>query len=145
MPLVYPFFTFTIPVCMEKLYYSIGEVADELKVPQSTLRFWETQFTDMPSFLSRKNDKGTRRYSKQNLENCRSLLYLLKEKGMTIEGAKKTLKARGSRNNGADGEMPSDNMSVVERLISIRNELQGLVDVYDDIIKGKSADSDEVL
>ena len=64
---------------------------------------------------------------------------------MTIEGAKKTLKARGARNNGADGEVPSDNVSVVERLISIRNELQGLVDVYDDIIKGKEADADDVL
>ena len=74
---------------MEKLYYSIGEVADELEVPQCTLRFWETKFADMPSFLSRKNDKGTRRYSKQNVENCKALLYLLKVKGMTIEGAKK--------------------------------------------------------
>ncbi len=130
---------------MEKLYFSIGEVADELDIPQSTLRFWETQFADMPSFLCRKNDKGTRRYSKQNLENCRALLYLLKVKRMTIEGAKKTLKARGIRNNGADGETPSDNVSVVERLIAIRNELQGLVDVYDDIIKGKSVDADDVL
>ena len=130
---------------MEKLYYSIGEVADELEVPQSTLRFWETQFADMPSFLSRKNDKGTRRYSKQNVENCKALLYLLKVKGMTIEGAKKTLKARGARNNGANCEEPSDNVSVVERLIAIRNELQGMVDVYDDIIKGKDADGGDVL
>lgn len=120
---------------MEKLYFSIGEVSNELKVPQSTLRFWEKQFEDMDGFLSQKNEKGTRRYSRQNLENCRTLLYLLKEKRLTIEGAKKTLKAR-RRSNGGSADEGADDVSVVERLISVRNELQGLADVYDDIIKG---------
>lgn len=120
---------------MEKLYFSIGEVSNELKVPQSTLRFWEKQFEDMDGFLSQKNEKGTRRYSRQNLENCRTLLYLLKEKRLTIEGAKKTLKAR-RRSNGGSADEGTDDVSVVERLIAVRNELQGLADVYDDIIKG---------
>lgn len=120
---------------MEKLYFSIGEVSNELKVPQSTLRFWEKQFEDMDGFLSQKNEKGTRRYSRQNLENCRTLLYLLKEKRLTIEGAKKTLKAR-RRSNGGSADEGADDVSVVERLIAVRNELQGLADVYDDIIKG---------
>ena len=120
---------------MEKLYFSIGEVSNELKVPQSTLRFWEKQFEDMDGFLSQKNEKGTRRYSRQNLENCRTLLYLLKEKRLTIEGAKKTLKAR-RRSNGGAADEGADDVSVVERLIAVRNELQGLADVYDDIIKG---------
>lgn len=119
---------------MEKSYFSIGEVSTELNVPQTTLRFWEKQFADMPGFLSHKNDRGTRRYSRQNLDNCRTLQYLLKQKGMTIEGAKRTLRAGGKSTQAASEEDVS--RTVVEKLIAIRDEIQGMADVYDDIIKG---------
>lgn len=142
---MYPFLQYIVSSSMEKCYYSIGEISEELNVPQTTLRFWESQFDDMPGFLCRKNEKGTRRYSKQNLQNCRTLLYLLKEKRMTIEGAKKVIKA-GSISNGISTVGESvDNMSVVQRLIAVRDELQGMIDVYDDIIKGKSNNSDPII
>lgn len=130
---------------MEKCYYSIGEVSEELNIPQSTLRFWEKQFDDMPGFLCRKNEKGTRRYSQQNLVNCRTLLYLTREKGMTIEGAKRSIRAGGFTKGEANLAQGEQNSNVVQRLIAVRDELQGLVDVYDDIINGKSNNSEPVL
>lgn len=137
---MYPFLLFSSRSgVMEKMYYSIGEVASILGVNQSTLRFWDSEFADMPGFLCRKNEKGTRRYSKQNLENCRTLAYLLREKKLTIEGAKKTIKAGGRTNGASNISANEDNASVIERLIAVRNELQGLIDVYDDIIKGKES------
>lgn len=119
-----------------RIYFSIGDVAQELDVPQSTLRFWDSQFTDMPDYLSRKNDRGTRRYSRENLEHVRLLHYLLKVKGYTIEGAKQYLKDnKGGRNR---------NDEVIGRLIQIKEHLMGRVAAYDDLIreaKRKEADN----
>ena len=76
---------------LEKLYYSIGEVASLLGVSKSLIRYWETEF----DFLNpRKNQKGDRRFTKENIEQLLIIHHLLKERGFTIEGAKLEIKAQ---------------------------------------------------
>lgn len=72
-----------------KLYYSIGEVSEILDVNASLLRFWEKEFDIIkPS----KNKKGNRIYKEEDLKNLKLIHYLVKERGFTLDGAKKKLK-----------------------------------------------------
>ena len=77
---------------IEKLYYSIGEVAEILNVPVSTVRFWENEFEILKP---KKNKKGNRLFMPQDLKNLRIIHHLLKEKGMTIAGARKQMAEKG--------------------------------------------------
>jgi len=72
-----------------KLYYSISEVAKELDVNQSLLRFWEKEFDIIKP---KKNAKGNRLYKAEDLQNLKLIHYLVKENGYTLEGAKKKIK-----------------------------------------------------
>ena len=74
---------------LSKLYYTIGEVADMFGVSTSLIRFWESEF----QFLKpHKNSKGDRRFTKQNIEQVQLIYHLVKEKGFTLDGAKKEIK-----------------------------------------------------
>ncbi len=74
---------------LSKLYYTIGEVADMFGVSTSLIRFWEGEF----QFLKpHKNSKGDRRFTKQNIEQVQLIYHLVKEKGFTLDGAKKEIK-----------------------------------------------------
>ncbi len=73
---------------VEKLYYSIGEVAEMLEVPVSTVRFWENEFEALKPM---KNKKGNRLFTQSDVKNLRIIHHLLKEEGMTIAGVKKRL------------------------------------------------------
>jgi DNA-binding transcriptional MerR regulator len=73
---------------VEKLYYSIGEVAEMLEVPISTVRFWENEFEILKPM---KNKKGNRLFTPQDIKNLRIIHHLVKEEGMTLTGAKKKL------------------------------------------------------
>jgi DNA-binding transcriptional MerR regulator len=73
---------------VEKLYYSIGEVAEMLEVPVSTIRFWENEFDILKPM---KNKKGNRLFTQPDIKNLRILHRLLKEEGMTLSGARKKL------------------------------------------------------
>ena len=73
----------------EKLWYAIGETSEALGVPASTLRFWEKEF-DM--IKPRKNKKGDRFYSKNDIAILRTIQYLTKVKGYTLQGAKTAIK-----------------------------------------------------
>lgn len=75
---------------VEKLYYSISEVAAMFDVSQSLIRFWETEF---PILKPRKNKKGNRLFSKTDIDNFRLIHHLVKEKGHTLEGARQKLKS----------------------------------------------------
>ena len=72
-----------------KRYYSIGEVAEQFDVSKSLIRFWETEFTHLRPY---KNSKGDRRFTKQNIEQVREIFHLVKERGFTLNGAKRELK-----------------------------------------------------
>ena len=73
---------------VEKLYYSIGEVAEMLEVPVSTVRFWENEFEILKPM---KNKKGNRLFTPQDIKNLRIIHHLVKEEGMTLAGTKKKL------------------------------------------------------
>jgi DNA-binding transcriptional MerR regulator len=73
---------------VEKLYYSIGEVAEMLDVPVSTVRFWENEFDILKPM---KNKKGNRLFTQADIKNLRIIYHLVKEEGMTLSGAKKKL------------------------------------------------------
>lgn len=74
---------------VEKLYYSIGEVADMFKVNTSLIRFWEKEFDVIKP---QKNKKGNRFFTLEDIENFHLIFNLVKERGMTLKGAKKKLK-----------------------------------------------------
>lgn len=73
---------------VEKLYYSIGEVAEMLDVPVSTVRFWENEFDILKPM---KNKKGNRLFTTADIKNLRIIYHLVKEQRMTLSGARKKL------------------------------------------------------
>jgi len=100
---------------LEKLYYSIGEVADMLGVSKSLIRYWENEF----SFLNpKKNKKGDRRFTKENIQQLLIIYELVKERGFTLEGAKLEIKTTRKR--------LITKQEVTTRLHHIRNELDKL-------------------
>lgn len=74
---------------VEKLYYSIGEVAKMFEVNTSLIRFWEKEFDVIKP---KKNKKGNRFFTKQDIDNFQLIYHLVKERGMTLNGVKKKLK-----------------------------------------------------
>ena len=70
---------------IEKLYYSIGEVAELFEVNASLIRFWEKEFDILKP---KKNTKGNRQFTKEDLDNLRIIYHLVKERGYTLQGAK---------------------------------------------------------
>ncbi len=74
---------------IEKKYYSIGEVAVELNVATSLIRFWESEFDIIKP---KKNRKGNRQFTKEDIENVKLIFHLVKERGFTLQGAKEMLK-----------------------------------------------------
>lgn len=74
---------------IEKLYYSIGEVAEIFNVAPSLIRFWETEFEIIQP---KKNRKGNRQFTREDIENVRLIYHLVKEKGFTLQGAKEMIK-----------------------------------------------------
>ena len=73
---------------VEKLYYSIGEVAEMFELPVSTIRFWENEFDVLKPM---KNKKGNRLFTPVDIKNLKIIHRLVKEEGMTLSGAKKKL------------------------------------------------------
>ncbi|MCP9612562.1 MerR family transcriptional regulator [Coprobacter tertius] len=100
-----------------KLYYTIGEVAEMLKVSKPLLRFWEKEFDII---TPRKSAKGTRYYSTEDIETIRLIYYLTKEKGLTLSGAKKKLKEN------RDGAIR--NHEIIDRLTNIKEEIIAMRD-----------------
>jgi DNA-binding transcriptional MerR regulator len=96
----------------QKLYYSIGEVAEKFGVNESLLRYWEKEFDIIKP---KKNAKGTRSYRKEDIENIGLVYHLVKEKGLTLDGAKKKLK------DNKDGV--SKNHEIITRLQALKEEL----------------------
>ena len=78
---------------MDKLYYSISEVAGILGESVSLTRFWTNSFSGF--IKPERTAKGNRQYTAADVETLKQVHFLVKEKGMTLEGAAKTLS--GSR------------------------------------------------
>jgi DNA-binding transcriptional MerR regulator len=97
---------------VEKLYYSIGEVARMFNVNTSLIRFWEKEFDIIKP---KKNKKGNRFFLKQDIDNLHLIYHLVKEKGMTLTGAKKKLKE--------NRDDTSNNFEIIKSLTQIKNLL----------------------
>lgn len=95
-----------------KLFYSIGEVAEKFGVNDTLLRFWEKEF---PQLRPKKGTRGTRQYTKEDIEVVRVIYNLVKVRGLRIDAARELLK----RNR----EGVEQQTEVVERLRAIRQEL----------------------
>ena len=95
-----------------KMYYSISEVARMFDVNESLLRYWEKEF---PIISPKKAGGNIRQYRKEDIENIRLVYHLVKEKGMTLQGAKQRLKVNKEKTVQAT--------EVVNRLKVIREEL----------------------
>ena len=98
----------------EKLYYQIGELAAELGVPTSTIRFWESRFSTLRPRTVRRST-GRRFYSKDEADKVRMVHYLLKVKKMTLEGVREYIEADQLRNTGT--------IDVIQTLTRLRAEL----------------------
>lgn len=73
----------------QKRYYSIGEVAKLFEVNPSLIRFWENEFDVLQP---KKNRKGNRLFTQEDIENIKIIYHLVKEKGFTLSGAKEEMK-----------------------------------------------------
>lgn len=98
-----------------KRYYSIGEVADMFEISKSQIRYWEGEFDILKPH---KNSRGERRFTKENIEQLKKILYLLRERGFTLDGAKKEI----ARQKGADKEK----LQLIERLTNLKGFLEEL-------------------
>ncbi|RRT86358.1 MerR family transcriptional regulator [Empedobacter falsenii] len=97
----------------DKLYYSIGEVAKAFDVNASLIRFWEKEFEIIQP---KKNAKGNRLFTKNDIDCFKNIYYLVKIKGYTLEGAKQAIGKKGIATT-------TDEIDVVKRLENIKDEL----------------------
>lgn len=105
---------------IEKIHYAIGEVAEMLNVAPSVLRYWEKEFSIIKPF---KNAKGNRYYTNKDIDNLKLIQYLLKQKGLTIEGAKQYLKNKNQHSLDKQVMILSKLNKMKEELIEIKNHL----------------------
>lgn len=103
---------------IKKIYYSIGEVAEMFDVNKSLIRFWEKEFTIIKP---KKNRKGNRYFTDKDIENFKIIFHLVKERGFTLQGAKKKL-----RENKED---TIKNVELVNQLKDIRAQLAAIREV----------------
>jgi len=96
----------------EKRYYGIGEVADAFDVNASLIRFWEKEFDVLKP---KKNAKGNRKFTPQDIKNLQLIYHLVKERGFTLEGAKTHLKE--------DKLKTLSTFDVIQKLEKVRAEL----------------------
>ncbi len=105
---------------INKLYYSIGEVAKLFNVNSSLIRFWESEFDILKP---KKNKKGNRLFTQKDLAYLKIIYELVKEKGYTLEGAKRALKE--------DRNALLEKQEVKDRLTKIKSQLEALKELLD--------------
>jgi len=104
---------------IEKVYFTIGEVAEEFNVATSLIRFWETEFDILNP---KKNKKGNRQFTKTDIKRLRLIYHLVKERGFTLQGAKEMLKNNPEELQGKM-EMIESLKNVKSFLIQLKEEL----------------------
>jgi DNA-binding transcriptional MerR regulator len=112
-----------------KIYYSIGKVAEIIGVTIPTLRVWEKEFDIIKP---KKNRKGDRFFTVEDIENLKLIKHLIKEKGYRVEGAKRILRD--------EYKAAKDKMDVLNHLRAMRDFLESLKDAIDQRGKHKVAE-----
>ena len=96
----------------DKRYYSIGEVAKAFDVNASLIRFWDSEFDILKP---KKNAKGNRMFTPEDVKNLQLIYHLVKERGFTLEGARTHLK---------EGQKKTlDKFDIITKLEGIKSEL----------------------
>jgi DNA-binding transcriptional MerR regulator len=98
----------------DKLYYSIGEVSKAFDVNASLIRYWEGEF---PIIKPKKNKKGNRYFTPEDIKNLKIIYHLVKEKGYTLDGARIAL---------TTNTKIAETVSMIDRLKFVKQELQKL-------------------
>ncbi|WP_435579920.1 MerR family transcriptional regulator [Gilvibacter sp.] len=101
----------------EKRYYGIGEVAKAFGVNTSLIRFWEKEFDIIQP---KKNAKGNRKFTPEDIKNLELIYHLVKERGFTLDGAKTHLKEHKRKT--------LDNFEIIRKLEGIKAELLKIKD-----------------
>jgi len=96
----------------EKRYYGIGEVAKAFSVNTSLIRFWEKEFDVLKP---KKNAKGDRKFTPEDIKNLKLIYYLVKERGFTLEGAKTHLKENKNKT--------LSRFDIIRKLETVKSEL----------------------
>ena len=104
----------------DKLYYSIGEVAKAFDVNTSLIRYWEQEF---PIIKPKKNKKGNRYFTPEDIKNFKIIYHLVKEKGYTLDGARVALTTNSKI---------SETITLIDRLEFVKAELLKLKDSLSD-------------
>lgn len=104
---------------IEKLFYSIGEVARMFNVNTSLIRYWEKEFDIIKP---QKNKKGNRLFTKEDIENFHIIYHLVKERGLTLKGAKMKLK-----------ENREDTLNNFEVIKSLNDIKEVLLEIKEDL------------
>ena len=106
----------------DKLFYSMGEVAEMFDVNTSLIRHWESQFSIL---RPKRNKTGNRLFSPEDVENLKLIYHLVKERGMTLEGAKKALRKAPSESGvDRDAELMERLQRIRALLVEVREDLK---------------------
>ncbi len=108
-----------IELSPDKRYYSIGEVAKAFDVNASLIRFWDKEFDVLKP---KKNAKGNRMFTPEDVKNLQLIYHLVKERGFTLEGAKTHLK-EGQKKTLDKFEIISKLETIKTQLTNIKNHL----------------------
>ena len=104
-----------IELSPDKRYYSIGEVAKAFDVNSSLIRFWDKEFDILKP---KKNAKGNRMFTPEDVKNLKLIYHLVKERGFTLEGARTHLK---------EGQKKTlDKFDIISKLETIRTQLNAI-------------------
>ena len=103
----------------DKRYYSIGELARAFDVNASLIRFWDKEFDILKP---KKNAKGNRMFTPEDVRNLQLIYHLVKERGFTLEGAKTHLK-EGQKKTLDKFEIISKLEGIKAQLTNIKNQL----------------------
>lgn len=102
-----------------KRYYKIGEVAKAFSVNTSHIRFWEKEFDILKP---KKNKKGNRLFTQEDIKNLQLIYHLVKEKGYTLEGAKSRMK-ESPKNIKNKHDIITRLETIKAELIKIKNQI----------------------
>ena len=121
----------------KKLYYTMGEVAEMFDVNASLIRHWESKFNCL---RPHKNKKGNRLFSPEDIERLKQIYHLVKERGMTLEGANKVMRASAKTADlSRDTEMLERLQRIRAALVEVREELK--LGVGEQIVSSEVEDS----
>ena len=98
-----------------RMFYNIKQVAEMFDVTETLLRYWEKEF---PNIHPAKGGRGIRQYSKEDVEQVRLVYHLVKERGLTLKGARGAIRSKKGVSNAQ--------LEVVEKLKKLREDLQCL-------------------